>query len=98
MICPNCGRELSDTTRICPGCSSAQRVSRRRHAEVDLPVVEQQVRVERRVQPDEGAVRQKIAQSDDGRSGTVSSPEKKPKKTVVRHDFSGYFCSFFHCF
>lgn len=89
MICPNCGRELSDTTRICPGCSSAQRVSRRRHAEVDLPVVEQQVRVERRVQPDEDAVRQKIAQSDDGRSGTVSSPEKKPKKAVVRHDFSG---------
>ena len=42
MICPNCGRELPNTARVCPGCSAVQRVFRRRQAEVDLP--EEQIR------------------------------------------------------
>lgn len=90
MICPNCGRELPANARVCPGCSAAQRVARRRHAEVDMPDPQQRVRVERRVQPDEEAVRQRIAQSEESRHGTVSSPEKKQqKKSVVKHDVSG---------
>ena len=50
MICPNCGRELPDTARVCTGCAAVQRVSRRRQVDVDLPET-QQARVERRVQP-----------------------------------------------
>lgn len=51
MICPNCGRELPDTARVCPGCSAVQRVFKRRHADVDLPEPGEPVRVSRRVAP-----------------------------------------------
>ena len=51
MICPNCGRELPDTARVCPSCSAVQRVFRRRHADVDQPDTQAGVRVERTVQP-----------------------------------------------
>ena len=88
MICPNCGRELADTARVCPGCSAVQRGLRRRHADVDLPE-NQRARVERRVQPEEAAQRHRRAQSTENRPGTVSSPEKPQRKSVVKHDVSG---------
>ena len=90
MICPNCGRELSDTTRVCPSCSAVQHVFRRRHANVDAPEP-QNVRVERRVQPDEAEARHRRAKGAENREGTVSSPERgerKPRK-VERRDVSG---------
>ena len=59
MICPNCGRELPDTARICPGCSAQQRVFRRRQAEADVPEPKQPVRVERSVMPDGEVARQR---------------------------------------
>ena len=80
MICPNCGRQLPDTMRVCPGCSAAQRVFRRRHADVDAPEP-QHVRVERTVQPDEAEARHRRAQSAESRKGTVSSPERREKNT-----------------
>ena len=89
MICPNCGRELPDNTRVCPGCNAVQRVFRRRHAEVDLPETEQKVRVERRVQPEEAEVRRRRAQRTERKDGADSAPEKKPAKTTIRHDVSG---------
>lgn len=88
MICPNCGRELPDTARVCPGCNAVQRANRRRRAEVDLPET-QQARVERRVQPEEAAVRHRRAQSAENRQGTVSTPEKPQRKSIVKHDVSG---------
>ena len=51
MICPNCGRELPDTARVCPGCSAVQRVFKRRHADADIPEPSEPVRVSRRVAP-----------------------------------------------
>lgn len=51
MICPNCGRELPDTARVCPGCSAVQRVFRRRHGDADIPEPAEPVRVQRRVAP-----------------------------------------------
>ena len=84
MICPNCGRELPDTARVCPGCSAVQRVFRRKHADIDAPDP-QQIRVERRVQPDEPEVKHRRAKSQEERQGAVSSAERrseKPKKTL----------------
>ena len=90
MICPNCGRELPDTARVCPSCSAVQRVFRRRHADADLPDPQQGARVERRVQPEEAEKKHRRAQGDQARQGTASSPERgtKPKK-VQRRDVSG---------
>ena len=51
MICPNCGRELPDTARVCPGCSAVQRVFKRKHADADIPEPSEPVRVSRRVAP-----------------------------------------------
>ena len=85
MICPNCGRELPDTARVCPGCSAAQRAFRRRQAEADAPV-----RVERRVQPEEAEKKHRRAQGEQARQGTVSTPERAAKpRTVQRRDVSG---------
>ena len=36
MICPNCGRELPDTARVCPSCNAVQRAYRRKRAEADV--------------------------------------------------------------
>ena len=52
MICPNCGRELPDTARVCPGCSAVQRVFKRKHADAEIPEPSEPVRVSRRVAPD----------------------------------------------
>lgn len=89
MICPNCGRELPDTARVCPGCSAVQRVFRRRQADVDA-LEPQNVRVERRVQPEEAEARHRRAQNPEARQGTDSSPDKSVRKTQqIRHDVSG---------
>lgn len=76
MICPNCGRELPDTARICPGCSAVQRVTRRRQAEVDLPKEQEAVRVTRRVAPDKDMARHKGEQERSTNRGTVSTPDR----------------------
>lgn len=90
MICPNCGRELPDTARVCPSCSAVQRVFRRRHAEADLPDPQAGVRVERTVQPEEAEKKHRRAQGEQVRQGTVSSPERSAKqKKVQRRDVSG---------
>lgn len=78
MICPNCGRELPDNARVCPGCSAVQRVFRRRRAEVDLPEPERQVRVERRVDPD--ADQAQRAGEEAEKKGAASTPERSLSK------------------
>ncbi|MCI7735924.1 MAG: chitobiase/beta-hexosaminidase C-terminal domain-containing protein [Clostridiales bacterium] len=84
MICPNCGRELPDTARICPGCTAVQRVTRRAQAEVDLPKEQEAVRVRRRVAPDKDLARHKGEQEKSKNRGTVSTPDRtagqKPKE------------------
>ena len=87
MICPNCGRELPDTARVCPSCSAVQRVFRRNRAEADIP--SDHVRVERRVQPEEAEKRRKRVQGEELRQGTVSSPERAKKQKEHRPDGSG---------
>lgn len=74
MICPNCGRELPDTARVCPGCSAVQRVFRRRRADADLPEADEAVRVTRRVAPDEEQARQRREQAEEAKRGNVSTP------------------------
>ena len=59
MICPNCGREISDSARECPGCGAVTHAIRRRRAQQERPEGEN-VRVERRVMPQENAVKQNI--------------------------------------
>ena len=49
MICPNCGREISDSVIRCPGCSARIHGFRRR-SEVNLPE-QPEIRVRRRLQP-----------------------------------------------
>ena len=71
MICPNCGRELPDTARICPGCSAVQRVFKRRRAEVDMQEPAEPVRVHRRVSPDKAR-----AEEPSANQGTVSTPKR----------------------
>ena len=52
MICPNCGRELPDTARVCLDCNAVQRVFKRKHADADIPEDRETVRVHKRVAPD----------------------------------------------
>lgn len=89
MICPNCGRELPDTARVCPSCSAVQRVFRRRHADADMPETPESVRVERRIQPEEAEKKHRRAQSEQKRQGTVSSPKPAERKAAPRRDVSG---------
>ena len=49
MICPNCGRELPDTARVCPSCNAVQRAYRRRRAEADMEQEAPRAHVARRV-------------------------------------------------
>ena len=74
MICPNCGRELPDTARVCPGCSTVQRVFRRQHADADLPEDSQPARVSRRVAPGQNEAPHRRRQTDEPRKGTASTP------------------------
>lgn len=76
MICPNCGRELPDTVRVCPGCSAVQRVFKRRHADADIPEPSEPVRVSRRISPDSSEV-QHIAQRESKQK--ASTPEQRIK-------------------
>ena len=85
MICPNCGRELPDTARVCPGCSAVQRVFRRRQADADLPEPSEPVRVSRRVAPDTDEVKHKREQAGEAKQGTVSTP-KRPERTAEKPD------------
>ena len=76
MICPNCGRELPDTVRVCPGCSAVQRVFKRRRADADIPEPNESVRVSRRIAPDPSEV-QHIAQQESKQN--ASTPQQRTK-------------------
>ena len=89
MICPNCGRELPDTARVCPGCSAVQRVFKRRHADADLPEPSEPVRVSRRVAPDESEIRHRREQLEAQKTGTASTPAYPRKDAVVRRKGDG---------
>ena len=78
MICPNCGRELPDTARVCPGCSAVQRVFRRRQADVTGP--EEPVRVSRRVTPDTEEAKHRREQAEEAKRGTASTPNRAGKQ------------------
>ena len=80
MICPNCGRELPDTVRVCPGCTAVQRVFKRRHADADIPESREPVRVSRRIAPNSSEVNQNnIPELEKN----TSSPERPIKQTGV---------------
>lgn len=77
MICPNCGRELPDTVRVCPGCSAVQRVFRRRHSDADIPEPSEPVRVSRRVSPDPSEAKHKSEQEKKQNASTPGRPIKQ---------------------
>ena len=83
MICPNCGRELPDTARVCPGCSAVQRVFRRRQAEVSLPEEQEKARVTRRVDPDKDTARHRGEAQPGGRAAG-KAPDRKPGQEGAR--------------
>lgn len=76
MICPNCGRELPDTARVCPGCSAVQRVFRRKHADADIPEPMQRAKVSRRAAPQQKEVDHKGDSAGEQRS-TISSAQNR---------------------
>ena len=90
MICPNCGRDLPESARVCPSCSAVQHASRRRRDGARAPEPQEGVRVERTVLPEEAEKKHRRAQGEQARQGTVSSPDRsvKPKK-AQRRDVSG---------
>lgn len=74
MICPNCGRELPDRARICPGCNAVQRAARRRQADADLTDGLDHARIDRTVAPDqEGRRRKRKSESEADREGGSGS-------------------------
>lgn len=75
MICPNCGRELPDTARVCPACNAVQRAYRRRRAEADVETTAPRAHVARRVTPQADA-QHKREQTQN--VGTVSTPKRVP--------------------
>ena len=85
MICPNCGRELPDTVRVCPGCSAVQRVFKRRHTDTDIPENSEPVRVSRRVAPDPAEVKHERELKQN-----TSTPERPARQASgVRSGSSG---------
>lgn len=76
MICPNCGRELPDTARVCPGCSAVQRVFRRRHSDVDIPEPAAPVKVSRRVGPQQSELRDEAQPKGDMLGKQATTPER----------------------
>lgn len=81
MICPNCGREISDSARECPGCGAVTHTIRRRRAQSSASAGEQ-VRVERRVMPEESAAKHKRESADEPmRHATSVSPAKRELKS-----------------
>ncbi|MBR5224505.1 MAG: chitobiase/beta-hexosaminidase C-terminal domain-containing protein [Clostridia bacterium] len=85
MICPNCGREISDSARECPGCGAVTHTIRRRRVQGSMADGEQ-VRVERRVMPEESAVKHKRREGIDGQNhhATSASPVKREKSADER--------------
>ena len=77
MICPNCGRELPDTVRVCPGCSAVQRVFKRRHADADIPEPSEPVRVSRRIAPDHS---QTSSVGNQESKQNASTPDQRAKQ------------------
>ena len=77
MICPNCGRELPDTARVCPSCNAVQRAYRRRRAEADVETETPRAHVARRVTP-ETEPAHKREQTRAQNIGTVSTPKRVP--------------------
>ncbi|HIS95297.1 MAG TPA: chitobiase/beta-hexosaminidase C-terminal domain-containing protein [Candidatus Ventricola gallistercoris] len=84
MICPNCGRELPDTARVCPSCNAVQRVARRRRAEADVPDAQQRVRVSRRVMPQQEEAMHEREQTGEQNTGTVSTPNRSRREEPHR--------------
>lgn len=80
MICPNCGRELPDTARVCPSCNAVQRAYRRKRAEADVEQDAPRAHVARRVTPDQrsAAEQNKREQKGEQNIGTVSTPKRVP--------------------
>ena len=80
MICPNCGRELPDTARVCPSCNAVQRAYRRKRAEADVEQEAPRAHVARRVTPDQrsAAEQNKREQTGEQNIGTVSTPKRVP--------------------
>ena len=76
MICPNCGRELPDTARVCPGCSAVQRVFRRRHSDADIPEPAAPVKVSRRVGPQQSELRDEAQPKGDMLGKQATTPER----------------------
>ena len=84
MICPNCGRELPDTARVCPSCNAVQRVARRRRAEADVPDAQQRVRVSRRVMPQQEEAMHERERTGEQNAGTVSTPNRNRREEPHR--------------
>jgi len=80
VICPNCGRELPDTARVCPGCSAVQRVFKRRHGDADIPEPSEPVRVSRRVAPELSDDKHKGEQEP--RKQNTSTPNRMLRQPV----------------
>lgn len=87
MICPNCGRELPDTARVCPSCNAVQRAYRRRRAEADMEQEAPRAHVARRVTPDQFSAeeRNKREQAGEKNVGTVSTPRRVPVSNQNAH-------------
>lgn len=82
MICPNCGRELADTVRVCPGCSAVQRVFKRRHADADIPEPVEPVRVSRRISPDAAEAKHKREMPQNKQNASTPVYKKHPGSAV----------------
>ena len=85
MICPNCGRELPDTARVCPDCNAVQRVFKRKHADADIPEDREPVRVHKRVAPE---MKQEKIPVKNGDQRLTPPVARKPagKKTGARDE------------
>lgn len=85
MICPNCGRELPDTARVCPDCTAVQRVFRRQHADADIPESSKPVRVHKRVAPQQQTEANRSAQT--GEQKRMPAVQVRPdRKNAARDD------------
>ena len=85
MICPNCGRELPDTARVCPDCNAVQRVFKRKHADADIPESSAPVRVHKRVAPDQQQEKRAIKTGDQKQVPV----HQKPVDRNTFNNFSG---------
>ena len=84
MICPNCGRELPDTARVCPGCSAVQRVFRRKHADADIPEPAQPARVSRRTAPEQKENDHKRESAGEQRRMAIPAQQRRANEPGAR--------------